>query len=84
MTTAIWANIEFFPIEFHTTEILIALGNAIGKTVALDARKTSSANQVRLCVDMNLAKELPTSIQVNSCHYEVTFENTHLFSYSES
>lgn len=56
----------------------------MGKTVALDIRNTSVASQVRLCVEMNLDRELPTFIEVNSRRYEVIFGNTHIFSYSKS
>lgn len=76
---AIWIMVRYLPIELHTPYVLMALGNQIGKTVALDVRKTSLASHVCICVEVNLSRELPVTIEVNSLHYEVTFENTHIF-----
>lgn len=79
VVTAIWVTIYYLPIEYHSPEILIALGNKIGKTVALDDRNSSIARCVHLCVEINLSKALPAFVEVNSRQYEVIFENTHFF-----
>lgn len=44
ITTTVWVNIIFLPIEFQSTEIMIALGNAMEKTLALDAMKSFSSS----------------------------------------
>lgn len=61
MTTAIWTMIKFLPIEYHTPDILIDLGNSIGKTVALDVGRSSYAFQVRICIEVDLSTKLPKS-----------------------
>lgn len=38
--TMTWVNIHYPPIEYSTLEVLILLGNRLGKTVALDGRNT--------------------------------------------
>lgn len=79
MVTAIWATIKYLPIEYHHPEILIALGNKMGKTLALDRRNSTHASRTRICVEMDLSQSLPTFVKVNSHEYEVTFENIHCF-----
>lgn len=79
LITSIWLNTKFLPIELHIPEILIALGNSLGRTVALDARNTSHAHQVRICSEVDLSLQLPDSIWVNKRQYQVTFENTFTF-----
>lgn len=46
--TAIWVIINYLPIEYQSPEILIALGNKIVKTIALDGRNSTTASRVRL------------------------------------
>lgn len=62
LVSAIEVTIKFLLIKFHTLKILIALGNKLGKTVALDARKSSLASHVCLCFEVNLSKKLLTPI----------------------
>lgn len=79
VVTTIWISINYLPIMYHSPEILIALGNKIGKIVALHGRNSSIASRVHLCIEINLSRALPTLVEVNSHQYEVIFENTHIF-----
>lgn len=55
------------------------MGNAIGKTVALDARNAIHTQQVRICCEINLRLKLPELVWVNDRRYQVTFENNSVF-----
>lgn len=57
--TAIWINISFLPVEYHTPKTLISLGNLLAKTIALDARSSTKIYQVRICIETYLNVNLP-------------------------
>lgn len=59
-------------------ESIIALGNVLGKTIALDARRLK-VSQVRICIEIDLNSILSSQIMINHRNYIVNYENIHIF-----
>lgn len=79
MVTTVWINISHLPIEQHNPETLIALGNLLGKTIALNARSLNKASQVHICIETDLNYSLPSQIMANLRKYIVNYEILHIF-----
>lgn len=77
---AIWVSIFHLPLEFHSPEFLIAIDNALGRTVALDGRNRDHAYKVRIYTEVDLKSLTPQHIQVNQSQCQILFENSHIFS----
>lgn len=54
--TTIWNKLPMLPIKYHSPQTLIAIGNLIGRTVALDASKvnTFQATATRICIEADI------------------------------
>lgn len=62
MVTTLWMTIKNLPIKFHTPQILIEIGNAVGKQ---DGRNVDHSCLVRVCTEVDLSNLLPQKIVVN-------------------
>lgn len=76
---AIWVSIFALPVEYHTPETLINLGNLLGKTVALDALNSTQIFQVRISVETDINLTLPNHIVVDHKSFRIKFENLYVF-----
>lgn len=65
--------------QIHTLDVLIMIGNLLGKTIALDARNVKQAFQVRICIKIDLCAKLSNFITINHHRFQVCFENLHSF-----
>lgn len=84
IVTTIWIRLPLLPVEYHEPQILIAIGNLLGKTVALDATRANSyqATSARICIEMDISKFLPSVISLNGLSQEVIYEQLSFFTES--
>lgn len=75
--TTVWVRFPDFPSELFDENLLIKLGNVVGKTVKVD-HKTSTAS-ARVFVQVDLAKPLVTAVDdVLGRSLRVEYEGLHL------
>lgn len=79
LVTSLWVSIKHLLIEYKAPEILISIGNSLGKTVALDGRMGNQVAISRICIEMEISTKTPTTMEVNIIFYQVSLENSHLF-----
>lgn len=82
MVTTLWMTIKHISVEFHTPQILIEIGNAVGKAEALDTQNANQSYEVRIYTEVDLSTLLPQKIAVYGRHFQVWFKISHIFSHS--
>ena len=72
-TTTVWIRLPGLPLEFYDQEALSLIGNRIGKLISIDARtaNTKRGRFARLCIELDITRPLPTSIQLDGHHQNV-------------
>lgn len=58
LTTTIWIKLPLLPIEYHSPQTLISIGNLIGKTTALDASRINSLQGIEIDIKSKLPQEI--------------------------
>lgn len=66
LRTSTWLYLPFLPVEYHSSHALISLGNSIRKPVALDKARTLQLTKARICVELDLGRQLPQVISINN------------------
>ncbi|KAF7831918.1 Retrovirus-related Pol polyprotein from transposon TNT 1-94 [Senna tora] len=75
--TPVWIKLEGLPIEFFDPNILIRIGNSIGKFIGIDGQthNLSIAKHARICVLLDLSKVLPNLITIGKFNQTLIFED---------
>lgn len=62
--TAVWIRLPELPIEFFNADLLMEIGNQIGKPIKVDTKTTMATRGkfARVCVEVNLSKPLITRV----------------------
>ncbi|KAG9452258.1 hypothetical protein H6P81_005162 [Aristolochia fimbriata] len=65
-TAAIWVSFPSLPVAFFQEELLFPIASVAGKVFAMDGptRNLSRTNLARVCVEVDLLKELPRQVWV--------------------
>lgn len=63
--TAIWVHFEGVPMEYYQDEVLMKLGDKVGKSLKVDrtALIGSRGQFARVCVEFDLSQPLPASVE---------------------
>ncbi|CAN0913332.1 hypothetical protein LINGRAHAP2_LOCUS27857 [Linum grandiflorum] len=73
----IWIRFPRLPYQYYHHDVLVGLGNLVGKSVRPDIRTQNSVRgkYARIAVEVNLAKPLPKEIFVDGVWQIVEYEN---------
>ncbi|KAJ1435401.1 hypothetical protein SESBI_04906 [Sesbania bispinosa] len=87
---AVWIRVPGLPMEFYDKTILWRIGNTIGKTVRVDANTlkpregtwgqttTERGKFARLCIEIDLQKNLISQFRLSGRSYNVEYEGLHI------
>ncbi|KAF7833066.1 uncharacterized protein G2W53_015399 [Senna tora] len=77
---AAWVRIPSLPLEFYNVRRLNRIGGLIGKTLKVDPTTslTSRGKFARICVEINLKKQLVPWVEVTGRSYAVEYEGLHM------
>ncbi|KAF7844981.1 uncharacterized protein G2W53_001886 [Senna tora] len=77
---AAWVRIPSLPLEFYNVHCLRRIGGLIGRTIKVDPTTslTSRGKFARICVEINLKKQLVPQVEVRGRSYAVEYEGLHL------
>lgn len=83
-STLVWVRIPRLPIEFFSDQILMRIGNKLGKAVKIDIHTTqvSRAKYARVCVEVDLEKPLISTVMIGDYQLAVEYENLHLICFT--
>ncbi|KAF7824313.1 uncharacterized protein G2W53_022457 [Senna tora] len=75
--TPVWIKLEGLPIEYFDPNILIRVGNSIGKFIGIDGHthNLSIAKHARICVLLDLPKVPPNLITIGKFNQTLIFED---------
>ncbi|KAF7830686.1 LEAF RUST 10 DISEASE-RESISTANCE LOCUS RECEPTOR-LIKE PROTEIN KINASE-like 2.1 [Senna tora] len=75
-----WVRIPGLPLEFYNVHCLQRIGGLIGRTIKVDPTTslTSRGKFARICVEINLKKQLVPQVEVRGRSYAVEYEGLHL------
>ncbi|CAL1394902.1 unnamed protein product [Linum trigynum] len=73
----VWVQLPALKIHFYHKEVLMTIGNLIGRTIKLDYHTLNQqrAKFVRLAVEVDLAKQLVPRIWLDDAWQKVEYEN---------
>lgn len=63
--TTVWATLPHLPVELHNPEIILTLGNSIGKVIAFGTNKVDLSTHKKICIEIHLTKTLPSVVLFN-------------------
>ncbi|CAN0926342.1 hypothetical protein LINGRAHAP2_LOCUS35285 [Linum grandiflorum] len=77
----VWIRFPRLPYQYYHHDVLVGLGNLVGKTVRPDPRTQNSVRGkfARIAVEVNLAEPLPKGVFVDGVWQVVEYENLPCF-----
>ncbi|KAF7806787.1 Retrovirus-related Pol polyprotein LINE-1 [Senna tora] len=77
---AAWVRVPGLPLEFYNARCLWRIGDLVGKTLKIDPTTslTSRGKFARICVEINLKKQLVPQVEVKGRCYAVEYEGLHM------
>ena len=74
-----WIRLNELPSEYYEVEVLLQLGNYIGKVLQIDTHTAAETRGrfARLCVQVDIDKPLVTIILVGGMNQPVNYEGIH-------
>ncbi|XP_061368327.1 uncharacterized protein LOC133311321 [Gastrolobium bilobum] len=78
-----WVRLPEFPVEYVNTSLIKSIGDWLGKFVRVDAATTTLARGrfARLCVEIDLTKQLQADYKVEGKIKRIEYEGLHLICY---
>ncbi|KAF7844395.1 reverse transcriptase [Senna tora] len=72
----VWIKMNNLPIEFFNPKVLVRIGNAVGSFLGMDepTHSLTLARYARICVLIDLRKQIPPFIELNSFTQELIVE----------
>ncbi|KAF7822851.1 uncharacterized protein G2W53_020995 [Senna tora] len=75
-SSPVWIKLESLPIELFAPNILIRIGNSIGKFIGIDGNTHNMciAKHARICVLMDLSGKVPSNISIGNYNQAIIIE----------
>lgn len=79
-TVAAWLRIPHCPMEYYDEESLSFIGNSFGRTIKVDLKTATQARGLfaRICLQLNLDKQLTPGLEFEDKYFTVEYEGLHL------
>ncbi|KAF7824222.1 uncharacterized protein G2W53_022366 [Senna tora] len=76
--SSVWIRLENLPFKFYNIEILIKIGRALGPFLGIDSdtHNLAQAKVARICVLVDLSKQVPPSILIDDYNQKIWAEGT--------
>ncbi|KAF7815394.1 putative ribonuclease H protein At1g65750 family [Senna tora] len=77
---AAWVRVPSLPLEFYNARCLWRIGDLVGRTLKIDPTTslTSRGKFARICIEINLKKQLVPQVEVRGRCYAVEYEGLHM------
>ncbi|KAF7824071.1 uncharacterized protein G2W53_022215 [Senna tora] len=77
---AAWVRVPSLPLEFYNARCLWRIGDLVGRALKIDPTTslTSRGKFARICVEINLKKQLVQQVEVRGRCYAVEYEGLHM------
>ncbi|KAF7833342.1 non-LTR retroelement reverse transcriptase-like [Senna tora] len=77
---AAWIRVPGLPLEYYNVRCLRRVGDLVGKTLKVDPNTslTSRGKFARICVEINLRRQLVPQVNVCGRNYRVEYEGLHM------